>query len=155
QEEVIVHRILAKDLMSGPVKRLTVSTPVRDAAAFLHRHGISGAPVVDRRGRWVGVFTQSDLARHVQSGLLEPKEDRTLESREPVGEPDGAPPKEFARTPVRDLMTRGLFTVSPDDTVEQVMRTLLSLHVHRVFVLDPATGNLDGVITTLDVLRVL
>ena len=37
--------ILARDLMSRPVRRLTASTPVRDAAAFLLRHGISGAPV--------------------------------------------------------------------------------------------------------------
>ena len=50
----------ARDLMSRPVNQLLAHTPVRDAAAFLLRHGISGAPVLDEHGRWVGVFTQND-----------------------------------------------------------------------------------------------
>lgn len=146
-------RLLARDLMSRPVKRLTSSTPVRAAVAFLLRHGISGAPVVDARGRWVGVFTQNDLARHVQEGLGDPRGDRTLESREPVLDGSGMPTKEFARTPVRDLMTRGLFTVFPDATLEEVVRAMVSNKVHRLFVIDERQGELEGVITTMDVLR--
>ena len=71
--------ILARDLMSRPVRRLTASTPVRDAAAFLLGHGISGAPVVDARGEWLGVFTKTDLARHVQESLAAQPRDRTQE----------------------------------------------------------------------------
>lgn len=145
--------VLARDLMSRPVKRLTGSTPVRDAAAFLLRHGISGAPVVDARGRWLGVFTQSDLARHVQEALAATPRDRTLESREPILDASGMPSEEFGKTPVRELMTRGLFTVFPESTVEEVVRALVSFEIHRVFVIDERTGDLEGVITTMDVLR--
>jgi tRNA nucleotidyltransferase (CCA-adding enzyme) len=139
--------VLAKDVMSRPVRRLTSSTPVRDAAAFLLRHGISGAPVVDAHGRWVGVFTQRDLARHVQNALAAPRGERTLESREPVLD------EGFGRTPLRDLMTRGLFTVFPDATLEEVVRSMVTHRVHRIFVIDPERGELEGVITTMDVLR--
>jgi CBS domain-containing protein len=147
--------VLARDLMTRPVKRLTSSTPVRDAAAFLSRHRISGAPVIDAHGRWVGVFTQRDLARHVQERLLRPRRDRTLESREPVADAGGEPAGEFGQTPVKELMTRGMYTVFPESTLEEVVRSMLSFRVHRLFVIDEATGELEGVITTFDVLRAL
>ena len=64
-----METLLARDFMSRPVKRLTASTPLADAAAFFVRNGISGAPVVDARGRWLGVFTQRDLARFLQERM--------------------------------------------------------------------------------------
>lgn len=146
----MTEHLLARDLMSRPVKRLTSSTTVRDAAAFLVRHGISGAPVIDARGRWLGVFTQRDLARHVQNRIVPMHRDRTLESREPV---EGAEPGNLGATPVKELMTRGLFTVFPDASFEEVVRTMVSFGIHRVFVIDEGTGELEGVITTMDVLR--
>ena len=147
--------LLARDVMSRPVKRLTASTPVRDAAAFLTRHGISGAPVIDARGRWIGVFTQRDLARHVQSRMVRKPRERTLESREPVLDAAGEPTDEFGRTPVRELMTEGMFTVFPESTLDEVVRSMLQFQIHRVFVIDDATGELEGVITTFDVLGAL
>jgi CBS domain-containing protein len=147
--------LLARDLMSRPVKRLTASTPLRDAAAFLLRHGISGAPVIDGHGRWLGVFTQRDLARHVEESLVAPRRERSLESPEPVLDAGGLPSEEFGRTPIRALMTQGLFTVFPEATLAEVVRALVSFQVHRVFVIDGKTGELEGVITTLDVLRAL
>ena len=146
--------MLARDLMSRPVKRLTASTSVREAAAFLTRNGISGAPVVDAHGRWIGVFTTRDLARHVQDRLLrERRRERTLESREPVVEAAAEPLDDFGRTPVKELMTKGMFTVFPESTFDEVVRSMSTFKIHRVFVIDEATGELEGVITTLDVLQ--
>ena len=65
--ETLKKPLLARDLMTHPVRQVQAATPVRDAAAFLVRHGISGAPVLDEHGRWVGVFTQNDLARYARS----------------------------------------------------------------------------------------
>jgi len=150
-----METLLARDLMSRPVKRLTASTPLRDAAAFFVRHGISGAPVIDAHGRWLGVFTQRDLARHVQERMTVSRRERTLESREPVLDAEGMPTDEFGQTPIRELMSRGMFTVFPDATLEEVIRALVSFKVHRVFVIDEKSGELEGVITTLDVLGAL
>ena len=144
---------LAQDLMSRPVYQLTSWTPLGDAAAFLLRHEISGAPVLDEHGKWIGVFTQNDLARAVQSRLIEPEVRRTLETREPVVDVFALPPEELRRTPVRSFMTVGLFTVFPDATVEEVVGTMTKFHIHRVFVIDEEKGTLLGVITTMDVLR--
>lgn len=145
--------LLARDVMSRPVKRLTAATPVRDAAAFLTRNGISGAPVMDPRGRWIGVFTQRDLARHVQARLARLGRERTLESREPVADAAREPVDEFGKTPVKELMTEGMFTVFPESTLDEVVRSMVKFKIHRVFVIDDASGELEGVITTLDVLE--
>ncbi len=144
--------VLARDLMSRPVRQLTDDTPVRDAAAFLVRCGISGAPVIDEHGRWIGVFSQNDLARFMQERMGAPHSERTLENREKVTDPLARPTDEFGRTPVREFMTVGLFSVFPDATIEEVVRTMTSFRVHRVFVIDEQKGTLEGVITTMDVL---
>src|SRR4030095_8984896 len=89
-------------LRSRPVCQLMAWTPVSDAAAFLLRHEISGAPVLDEHGRWVGVFTQNDLARYVQNRLGPGVSDRTLEARENVVNLFALPPEKFGETPVRE-----------------------------------------------------
>src|SRR6185295_18213685 len=94
-------------------------------------------------------------ARHVEERMVASRRERTLESREPVLDAGGMPSDEFGRTPIRALMSQGLFTVFPDATLAEVLRALVSFEVHRGFVIDEKTGALEGVITTLDVLRAL
>jgi CBS domain-containing protein len=145
--------IRARDLMTRPVCQLQACTPVYNAAAFLLRHRISGAPVLDDHGNWAGVFTQNDLARYVQNRIGPASPDRTLESREIAINLFSLPPDEFGKTPVKEFMTAGLYTVFPDATMDEVIHTMTSFKVHRVFVVDEKEGSLQGVITTMDVLR--
>jgi CBS domain-containing protein len=145
--------IRARDLMNRPVCQLQAQTPVRDAAAFLLRHGISGAPVLDERGQWVGVFTQNDLARYVQNRLGPGTSERTLEGREIVVNLFTLPPEKFGETPVREFMTPGMYTVFPEATMDEVIHTMTSFKIHRVFVIDEKDGALLGVITSMDLLR--
>lgn len=147
--------LLARDLMSRPVCRLMAYTPVRDAAAFLLRHGISGAPVLDEHGRWAGVFTQNDLARYVQNRIAQADSERTLESREVIANLFVLPADEFGNTPVKEFMTAGMFTVFPEATLEEVIHTMTAFKIHRVFVIDEKDASLQGVITTMDILRSL
>jgi CBS-domain-containing membrane protein len=138
----MLRQVLARELMNSPVRQLTDRTTVRDAAAFLIRHGISGAPVIDDHNRWLGVFTLNDLARFVQQRIL-PRKD----------EPFPGLPDRFGRTPIRQLMSFGLFTVFPDSPLEDVVHALTAFKVHRVFVIEERSQALLGVITTMDLLR--
>jgi len=144
---------LARDLMSRPVRRLTSRAPVRDAAEFLTRHGISGAPVEDEHGRWIGIFSMSDLARAVASRLSAPPAERSLEAREPVAANIVTSFETLAALQVVDVMTPGMVTVFPDSSVDEVLRSLLNFKVHRVIVIEAESGALEGIITTMDVLR--
>jgi len=139
--------------MSRPVRQLKAGTPVREAAAFLLRHRISGAPVLGERGQWLGVFTLSDLARSVEAGILPSSRKRSLEDRQPVPDVFSLPAEELAKTPVREFMTAGLVSVFPEATLEEIVHTLLSFKVHRVFVIEGRKGAIQGVITTMDILR--
>jgi len=145
----------ARELMIRPVRKVTSDATVRDAADFLLRWGISGAPVVDAHGRWVGVFTLNDIARHVQNRLVElpvidPKAERTLETREEI--PEGFHFEGFEDTRVGDLMTPGLYSVFADATLEELVRTMTGQKIHRVFVISEG-GEIEGVITSMDVLK--
>jgi CBS domain-containing protein len=53
---------------------------------------------------------------------------------------------------VRDAMTPVVFSVAPEASAQQVVREMLSLRVHRLFVVDRG-GVLTGVISAEDVLR--
>lgn len=149
--------VLAKDLMTSPVKSLAFDTGVGDAAGLLNRWKVSGAPVLDAEGRPLGVFTLRDLARYVQDRLAEfpalhPGRGRELETRGEVPEGEAFPSEEFRRTPVTEFMTLGIAGVFPESTFEEVARSMCSLGIHRVFV-TTEEGRLVGVITTLDVLK--
>ena len=128
------------------MRRLTTEANVRDAAEFLLRWGISGAPVEDAHGRWVGVFTLNDLARHVQDRLVklptvDPKAERSLETREEI--PPGFGFEGFEDTRVGDLMTGGLYSVFPEATLEEVVRAMADRRIHRLFVINEK-GGLEG-----------
>lgn len=144
---------LARHLMRRPVRQLTAWTPVRDAAAFLLRQGISGAPVVDRHGRWVGVFTENDLARYLQNRIAPRHPERTLESRESVADLSRLSVDRLGDTLVQEFMTSGLYTVFPEATLGEVVRTMTAFKIHRVFVIGEKEAELLGVITTMDILR--
>ena len=145
--------VLARDLMRHPVRQLMAWTPAREAAAFLLRQGISGAPVLDEHGRWVGVFTLNDLARFVRNRIVPRHPERTLESREAVADLSALSPDKLGDAPVRDFMTSGMFTVFPDATLDEVVHTMTAFEIHRVFVIEEKKGELLGVITTMDLLR--
>jgi CBS domain-containing protein len=58
--------LTAEDLMSRHVVRLASDLPLQTAAQLLIRNQISGAPVVDGRGRCVGVLSAADFVRLAQ-----------------------------------------------------------------------------------------
>jgi tRNA nucleotidyltransferase (CCA-adding enzyme) len=147
------HSVLARELMSHPVRRLTTHATVRDAAEFLLRHGISGAPAVDEHGQWQGVFTMNDIARYVASRVVRHHETQSLEARAPVTDSSRSDLEQFGATRVEEVMTRGLVTVFPSATLDQVVRSMHAFKVHRVFVIDEKQNEIEGVITTLDVIR--
>jgi CBS domain-containing protein len=148
----------AADLMTPePVSLRDVAT-VQEAVAFLIDKGFSAAPVIDRAGRPVGVLSRADLLVHDRERVeyLRPvpeyyhRSELALESGEPLGE--GFQVERPDPTLVRDIMTPVVYSVTPDDPAERVVRDMVALKVHRLFVVDRA-GVLVGVISALDVLR--
>jgi predicted transcriptional regulator len=144
-------------LMSKPVRRLSMSTRLRDAAEFLRRWGISGAPVVDGHGRPVGVFSLRDLSAHFtdrfeELPVVDPAVERARKTGETIDPKTGFHFERIDDACVADLMTPSLLCVDPDAPVLDAVRMMQRQAIHRVFV-RRGRGPLLGVLTTMDVLR--
>jgi len=144
-------------LMSRPVRRLSMNARIRDAAEFLRTWGISGAPVIDLHGRPVGVFSLRDLAGHLANGfedlpVIDPAKERVRKTGESIPEDEGFHFERIDDARVSDVMTPSILCVDPDAPVLDAIRKMQQHSIHRIFV-RRGNGPLMGVLTTMDVLR--
>jgi len=149
---------VARELMTPDPLTVCDKDTVKDAIRRLIENGISAAPVVDGLGRPIGVFSRSDVVSHDRSQLKQaagvPDYYDRADLRAPDGESleDGFQVERPDDTEVGDLMTPVIYAVPPDAPAWRVVRDMLDLKVHRLFVVD-RRGAILGVISALDVLR--
>jgi len=65
----LLTRIKVRDIMSRKPITIPDTYTIEEAAEVLHDHHISGAPVLDGKGRMVGIVTQQDLFKALMSLL--------------------------------------------------------------------------------------
>lgn len=142
--------MLAKDIMRKDVVTVAPHMTLRELAQTLGDAGITGAPVVDRDGRLLGVVSQTDLVRaerEAPAGDVGFYQRETDESASASGfhyeDPD--------HRRVEQIMTPGGLCCEESATVEEVAKLMLARRIHRV----PITrkGALCGIVTTMDILR--
>jgi CBS domain-containing protein len=154
---VLQARTAAELMMPNPVS-LHESATVREALGMLLDRRIHAAPVIDDAGHPKGVVSTTDILIHEREQVTNlprapefySRAELTLASGEEL--PRGFQVEKVDRTRVRDIMTPAVFAVPLDASAAQVVKEMLDLKVHRLFVLD-GSGVLTGVISTLDVLR--
>lgn len=56
--------MIARNIMTRDVVTVDSTATVREAAQILTRQQLSGAPVVDERGRIVGIVSEADVIAH-------------------------------------------------------------------------------------------
>lgn len=161
--------IAAADLMNPEVLTVPEDMTVRDLAGFLMDNEITGAPVVDREGRLVGVVSVVDIA-DVAAGEEGAEEPSAAAGPAPPGadfhgggfgpglaagalEALGPFEGEAGEIRVGEIMNPEYYSVPEDATVSQVAMTMLSNHVHRLLVIEE--GRVAGIITTSDLLGLL
>jgi CBS domain-containing protein len=136
------ERLSVRDIMTEQPRVVTADTPLRQAAQDMVRAGIGGLPVVDAGGRVIGMLSERELMRHLLSAYLQ-------------GASGGAAttPPDAARRLVRDVMTRQVLCVSPDQPLAEVASIMTSKDVDRVPVV--SGGELVGLLTRGDIVRKL
>lgn len=146
--------MIASELMTKNVIHIEEKATIGQAVELLKHHMISGLPVIDGQGRLVGVITGGDVLRAFQKRaqkiyhfLFGPTH---VVLDEAIWDQDR---HQILDQPVSHMMSRGAVTVSPDTPIGEVVETMLSQSVRRVFVV--ANARLAGIITRNDVVRYL
>jgi CBS domain-containing protein len=116
------NELRVADIMSTALTTIHASDPVLGAHAEMQVGVIRHLPVVDDRGRLVGVVSDRDVLRALGS-------------------------KRSVR--VADIMSRDLVTAQPDDPAHAAASLMLEHNISSVLVVDDAS-TLVGVVTMTD-----
>ena len=135
------------DVMTRDVVSVMPDTPIKDVAAALVERGISGLPVCDAEGTVVGVLSEADLLVK-QGGSPERSGGLFTWLVETASPPDLA--KLRAHT-AGEAMTAPAITVETGSPVSEAARTMVSLGVNRLPVVE--NGRLVGIVTRADLIR--
>ena len=155
EPRLTLHAGTAGDLMMSNPVSIRENASVHEAIVLFTKKGFSAAPVIDDAGRPVGVVSLSDVIIHDRTKIeWGARASDRFKSEDAV---NGEPRSEIQvadddTTRIGELMTPAVFSVSPDTATAKVIKEMLALKVHHLYVVD-ADGVLVGVISALDVLR--
>lgn len=138
-----IGTMLAKDLMRSEVITAREDQPVGEIIEVLVREHIHGIPVVDGRGKLVGVVTQQDV--FFSSVTLGPDDGAGGRTR--------ARTKDLAALKVRDVMTSPAVEANEETDIRALCRMMHRLRIHRVPIV--RDGKVTGIISSLDVCAAL
>ncbi|NLT13188.1 MAG: CBS domain-containing protein [Clostridiales bacterium] len=120
--------MLVSELMTDNVISISPDEPASLAARLLFRHNIGSVPVCTEDGRLKGIVTDRDIVLRCVAAENDPE-----------------------TTPVREIMSRGLITVSPTDDVREAARQMAQSQVRRLPVVD--SGKLVGMLALGDMAK--
>ena len=132
------ERLSVRDIMTDHPRTVAADVPLREAAEDMVRAGIGGLPVVDAERRLIGMLSERELMRHLLTDYLQGA---------------GKTPPATSRRLVRDVMTRHVLCVSPDQPLAEVASIMTNKDVDRVPVV--RGGELVGLLTRGDIVRKL
>ncbi|MFD6175985.1 MULTISPECIES: CBS domain-containing protein [unclassified Isoptericola] len=136
--------MLAADIMTTAVDTIRPDALADDALRILGTHAITALPVVDDRGRLVGIVSEGDLL----AGGVARDPRSTLRRDDGVA---AALPLPVVR--VGDLMTRPVVTAVPNQDVASLVGAMLARGIHSVPVVLGA--RVVGMLSRSDVVRAL
>lgn len=152
--------LTARDVMSDHLVTLADDDTIEDAVRVLQARHISGAPVVNEQGAFVGILSIADLLpRSAESETSTPEKPVALAHGQDTTTWDlfeRAQPLDSATSQERvaDRMSRSVTSVTEDAPLVEVARVMCDGHWHRVPVVD-RSGALVGIITSMDILAAL
>ncbi len=105
--------MLVRQLMNTNVVYLYPEDTVSNAARMLMRHDIGALPVCTKDGRLRGMVTDRDIVLRCVASDTPPEE-----------------------TKLREIMTRGIITVSPNDTLHEASKIMADEQIRRLPVVE-------------------
>ncbi len=153
---VFFYNATSRDVMTRDVATVRRDASLLDAIEIMRARNVSGLPVVDPGGKVVGILSERDVGRaaarlgelaRVERGfdlllayLLRQPEATMKKLREILG-----------GERVDRVMSRRLYTIAPDATLETIVREFESKRINRLPVVED--GRLVGIVTRQDILN--
>lgn len=132
--------MIIKDWMTKDVITVDPEASMMRAAKLMKEKGIRRLPVVDDKGKLVGILSDRDVKE------ASPSKATTLDVHELY--------YLLSEIKVKDIMSTKLITISPEESVEKAAILMMDHKIGGLPVVDKA-GKLVGVITQTDVFNVL
>ena len=137
------EQLTVRDVMSEQPRTIAADVPLKEAARTLVRTGLGALPVVDDDARVLGMVSEREVIRHLLSVQAFTGPDARVAA--PVGTLGGKT--------VRDVMTRQVLCVAPQQPIAEVAALMSNKDVDRVPVV--REGRLVGFLTRGDIVRKL
>lgn len=118
--------LLARDIMSSPVRTIPSNVSMSDAGRIMLRYGYTGMPVVDGE-KMIGVISRRDISK--------------------------AQIHELDHAPVKGFMITGVWTATADTPVNDIQKLMIEYDIGRLPIVED--GKLRGIVSRTDILRTL
>jgi acetoin utilization protein AcuB len=130
--------MFVRDRMSSPAVTITPNTTLQDALNLMHEHRFRRLPVVDEKGKLVGIVSERDLmyASPPPATLLNGLELNHV----------------LSKLQIEEVMTQDVITTTPDAFIEDAARLMVENKIGGLPIVDE-DNHVVGVITETDVFR--
>jgi acetoin utilization protein AcuB len=130
--------MFVRDSMSSPAVTIRPDTPFQDALKLVRDRQFRRLPVVDKKGRLVGIVSERDLLHAAPSSAtsLSIWELHYL----------------LAKIQVEEIMTKDVITTHPGAPIQDAARLMVTHKIGGLPVVD-GPGDVVGVITETDIFR--
>jgi CBS domain-containing protein len=142
-EYKLPEQLTVRDVMSDQPRAIEADMPLKEAARTLVRTGLGALPVVDEHRHVIGMVSEREVIRHLLSVQAFTGPDARV----------ALPASASAAKTVRDVMTRQVLCIAPEQPIAEVASLMSNKDVDRVPVV--REGLLVGFLTRGDIVRKL
>lgn len=155
-----MKNLIAKDIMNPSIISVEEDFSVHELANFFTDKMISGAPVVNKDGKLVGVVSLSDIVRNDErrTAIVTDKKESDYylsgwEDNLNSDEIQELHLEEDDSLTVRNIMTPLIFKVEETELISTMSDIMIGGRIHRLLV--TRDEKVVGIITTLDMLKAI
>lgn len=130
-----------EDIMTPNPERIRAQDPITKAINKLFEVDVRHLPVVNENDELVGMLSDRDLRSYVYDGDLG------------FQAPDEVSPQDL--TTVGEIMQGDVLSANTEDEISEVITLMIDEKIGAVPIVDPIEGGLVGIISYIDILRLV
>jgi len=139
--------MLVKDIMTKGIITIAPEASLKEAGELFKQKRISGLPVMDSKGKVIGIVTITDMMR-ILGQIYELKESEKVHTDMQLSK---MYEEEKSKAKVQSIMSKNVLVLNEDDSIEAVMKLMFQNNIHTIPVADKSE-KIIGVIGRRDII---